>query len=453
MAAGLSALLFHSCRFTEDDIFGQSASERTEAAVSEYRRILTSAPNGWIMEYYAGGNNHDIGGVTWLLRFDGEDVTVASDTEVQGYNEDIPVEPGEAVTSKYALLAEQMPMLSFSTYNTLIHYWSEPRGGLDADGYQGDFEFFILSATEQQVTLKGKKYGSLYTLRRMADGTAWDDYLDGCRKVRSQSEEWGTLVGYNGSEVFASSVVSFLGVLRYDENGKQQKVAFAYTDTGITLYKPVTINGVKLNDFTWVEADKKFVSTTDSRVCLKYERPTDYLPIEFYTEYNWDLAYTKTWAQTDTVEHVTFERIEDPLTGEPTDTLATQVEALGLKFPIKAVYNHSTGMIELLTQFSEMVVLSIIDDSGERTLDAYIHLCPWNNDEGIMYLVNTAGIVSYTEQETPRILKFRDNGRTSGSDLNGFVLYGFEEYERTSPQLGVLETFNDITLIQKDRRR
>ena len=92
---GLLTLSLQSCFFSEDDIFGE---------------------------------NHDIGGVVLLLHFEGENVTIMSDKSVKGMDDPDSIRAGEQVTSKFSLLADQSTVLSFSTYNSLIHYWSEPKG-------------------------------------------------------------------------------------------------------------------------------------------------------------------------------------------------------------------------------------------------------------------------------------------------------------------------------------
>ena len=133
-----------------------------------------------------------------LMKFEGEDVTIMSDTKVQGFNDKTETQAGERVTSKFTLIADQGPVLSFSTYNVLIHYWSEPKGGLDVDGYAGDFEFVITDARENEVTLKGKKHGTIMHMTKLANDVDWDAYIAACNKIRTESEEYGTLVGFKG---------------------------------------------------------------------------------------------------------------------------------------------------------------------------------------------------------------------------------------------------------------
>lgn len=81
----LAAFTLQSCLFSEDDIFEDSSTNRTNQALDNYQALLTSATNGWKLEYYPGGKSHDIGGVTMLMKFEGEDVTIMSDTKVHGY--------------------------------------------------------------------------------------------------------------------------------------------------------------------------------------------------------------------------------------------------------------------------------------------------------------------------------------------------------------------------------
>lgn len=444
----LSSISLTSCFFAEDDVFDQSATERIENVQTELQELLTQAPNGWILEYYPGGEAHDIGGVVWLLKFEGEQVTIMSDSQVQGYDEPKPTMPGETKTSIYRILSDQGVVLSFSTYNPLIHYYSEPRGGFDADGFQGDFEFVITSFTQDEIQIKGKKYGTSMCMKRLPMDLDWSTYIEHCQRIYKESAEYGTLVGFNGTEKFAPSAFSQENVITFNEqntnNGglKKQKVSFTYTDKGIRLYEPTVINGQTLYELEWNNEDKTFYSINNRNTMLRYVRPDDYVPIEFYTDNQWELSYIFEFGMKDTIEHIKFTRIEN------TDTLKTKITAGNIKLDIKAIYNHTTGMLEFRTQYINVLMLTLT--TGEN-IDAYIYLCPWNDEAGTMYMTEKSGIVSYTEQMEPRILKFTDNGRTSGSELNGFVLYGFGGREMTSEKLGVLGTYNEITLKQETK--
>lgn len=60
-------------------------------------------------------------------------------------------------------------------------------------------------------------------------------------------------------------------------------------------------------------------------------------------------------------------------------------------------------MIEFRTQYLTEVVLTL--ETGE-SINSFLHLCPWNDEAGTMYLIEKAGIVSTTTQMEPRILSF-----------------------------------------------
>lgn len=441
-----AALSLQSCFFSEEDVFEEPSNERIEMAKEEIRTLLTGAPGGWRLEYYPGGEAHDMGGVVLLLRFEGEDVTVMSDRDVKGMDDADSTRAGETVTSKYSILGDRSTVLSFSTYNSLIHYWSEPKGVLDADGYAGDFEFVVTEATQENITLRGKKHGAVMHMARMADNADWGAYVKACNRVRGESAEYMTLVGFRGGEEVIPSAYSQENVITFSsagsdgQQGEKKKVSFAYTDKGIRLYEPTTVNGVTLGEFTWNNVEKSFTSVSDAEVQLRYVRPADYVPIEFYTENAWDLSYTYNFGRSEATEVVSFTRAGD------SDTLWTKITCSGLGMDVAAVYNHTTGMIEFRTQYLTAVVLTL--NTGE-SINAYMHLCPWNDADQTMYLVDKAGIVSTTVQADPRVLTFTDNGRVSGSDLNGFVFYAFGGEGRDSERLGVLETYNNITLTQR----
>ena len=65
-----------SCQQEIEDLFDKSSSERIDDAMDNSVKILSSASNGWVMEYYGGSQ---YGGYNVICKFkpNGE-VTVAS---------------------------------------------------------------------------------------------------------------------------------------------------------------------------------------------------------------------------------------------------------------------------------------------------------------------------------------------------------------------------------------
>ena len=98
---GLLTLSLQSCFFSEDDIFEESSNQRIESALSEYQTLLTGASNGWKLEYYPGGENHDIGGVVpYPFRRRERNYNVRQIGK--GMDDPDSIRAGEQVTSKFS---------------------------------------------------------------------------------------------------------------------------------------------------------------------------------------------------------------------------------------------------------------------------------------------------------------------------------------------------------------
>jgi hypothetical protein len=126
------SLFLSSCLKEDKDFFQDSASDRMEQYLVKSKEILKGAANGWMMSCYPSPTQ-EFGGYTLFLKFgDGDKVTVASELEAADKTE----------TSLYTVSSNTGPILSFNTYNSMIHYFSEPRNrdgiGADDSGMRGD---------------------------------------------------------------------------------------------------------------------------------------------------------------------------------------------------------------------------------------------------------------------------------------------------------------------------
>ena len=117
----------HSCLFKQDDYFDASSAERATADVLKCSELLKSSPNGWLMEYYVGPD-YSLGGITLFCKFGEEKVKMASTLTTPN------VPSGVSMESLYRIVSEQSTMLTFDSYNELIHYFGTPMGsGNDAN--------------------------------------------------------------------------------------------------------------------------------------------------------------------------------------------------------------------------------------------------------------------------------------------------------------------------------
>lgn len=165
-----------SCNREEDEIFDQSAAERLTAAQNADYDLLCSAPNGWEMLYFATSTER---GYNFLMKFEeGDKVTVATRNQNTGdaYREE---------TSAFDIIGDDGPVLTFNTYNSLFHFYSDPeQDPTDPNqanlgrGSNGDYEFKIISASSDMIYMRGKKRGMEIYMYPLAEDVSWTQYFD-----------------------------------------------------------------------------------------------------------------------------------------------------------------------------------------------------------------------------------------------------------------------------------
>ena len=173
------ASVFGACRREEKDLFDDSAAVRAQKALDNARDVLTAPANGWEMLYFP---NPESGGYSVLIKFDAKgNVFVASrnpQTTANKYMTD--------GNSTWVVVSDYGPILSFDTYNNVMHKWADPDPNPNSrntdyergDGYLGDYEFLILEATPEKVRLKGKKHGAYCILYPLKVGLDWIEYFN-----------------------------------------------------------------------------------------------------------------------------------------------------------------------------------------------------------------------------------------------------------------------------------
>ncbi|HET7732931.1 MAG TPA: DUF4302 domain-containing protein, partial [Paludibacter sp.] len=164
----LIVLLLGSCAKNEADVFSASPAERMNQALKDDFAALISAPNGWAMEYFATPTSP---GYTLLVKFDASGkATFAAKSELtknKAYETD---------SCLFEMIGDNGPVLTFNTYNTVLHRFSNPENP-DGYGLEGDYEFVVISKSTDQITLKGKKMGTIILLNKIPDDIAWEQYV------------------------------------------------------------------------------------------------------------------------------------------------------------------------------------------------------------------------------------------------------------------------------------
>lgn len=385
--AAASLLSVQSCLKEQADIFDKPSSTRLEEFVQNVQKTLTSSASGWVMEYYPGiGQSY--GGYAYHLLF-------TENGEVTAISE---LDPEESYTSYYTMTKDNGPVLSFDTYNEVLHYFATPSSS-EYEAKGGDFEFTVLSCDPEAIVMLGKRSGNRYTLRPFAVGGEPKAYI---KKVLEMSES-----------LMAASVKGNIGTLEVlgDVNLDSRCVKFAYEKTeagdstlfmpfmftpeGIRAYKPVTLGGVTFQDLKY---DEDANTLTAQDVKLQGLVPEDYTKFdEFVGSYK--LTFNRT-------ANVTFTPYED----------RTGFTMTGLS-PVPSVrlaFDKAKGRVKWYTQ--------VVGADGNNS----IYLCAWSLDKqgGSLTWSTDSGVVIYRNVEKDGEFLFEDNGEyEEGFGTDSFILW------------------------------
>jgi hypothetical protein len=262
----LGIILFFSCNPVEESLFEDSSANRIEKALGSTQDVLTSAENGWLMEYYPS-SQQTYGGYSVLAKFTESEVTIAS--EIADFD--------TTEKSFYSLKQSAGPVLTLDTYNEIFHVFSDPNSeksglGSNGKGMEGDFEFLIMKATQDSVILKGKKTGNKIVMTPFESGADWGDYVEELQGA-SDMMTFKTFEYHVAGQVIPVRVSFRSLIMTYtNEEGNEVTVNVPYiqTLTGYKLYQPLTVLGVTVDAFNYgKEGDTEYftpVDGTDARL-------------------------------------------------------------------------------------------------------------------------------------------------------------------------------------------
>jgi hypothetical protein len=260
---GIIPLLLLSCAKDDDRLFSDTAADRMQQRIKDNLAVLQNAPNGWIMTLYPS-DQQLYGGYTLFVKFEDNGwVTVASELKRSS--------GPETITSLYSVLPEGGPLLSFDSYNSYIHYFSEPRNpnGPVELGMGGDYEFVIMDAAPYETVLRGKKTGNRIALTAIAAGENWNtliaQYANAARKMEFLQGE-GNIGGIDVLVQRESRTLNF-----YYGGNKVQTIPYHYTPDGLVFYKPLKLGGVEINALLYIDGSKPYfidAGDTDAQLTI-----------------------------------------------------------------------------------------------------------------------------------------------------------------------------------------
>lgn len=256
----LSVVALAACSNDVDEVFDKPSAQRANEAVAEYKTVLCSAENGWLMKYYPKENTQ-YGGYNVLLKFDESgNVTAMSDV----YGSDVEA------TSHYTLGQSAGIVLSFDEYNKVFHFFSDPVNpagvGKNGKGMEGDLEFRVLTATPDSVVMLGKKRGAKIVMTPMAKDTSWGETIDQFGDLADEMNFPKYSCEVNGASYLATTSYRTITFTRLDADEDLVTEPYIVTDKGIEFYEPISLNGVSISGFNYVGGDNFEFDSADGSI-------------------------------------------------------------------------------------------------------------------------------------------------------------------------------------------
>lgn len=428
---------WQSCLFQEDDLFGEPSAVRSATAVTEVQEILQNVPNGWKLEYYVGAG-YSLGGTTILMRFDDGHVDMAAAAGPSAYK------PGAVAGSLYQVTAEQATMITFDTYNPLLHNYSVP---LDANmSLEGDYEFIVMSASQDKVVLQGKRYGNIMEMTPVPKDIPWRIVLDDIGGIEQDAAGRAYRLEKDGKlqKLFLRNNGTFATFSAYDAaTGAEEIVPYIYTGKGLKLYTGYDAGGTNVRNFEWDKKERRFVCVDVgvSGVALAEYALENRTPYETYAG-TYEAAVSRMGEDAQVITENLSVTIVPDVAGESYLLKGlVAIDDLGLSLDIPLLYDKTTGELILDSQvignYNNYYYFACVAGSGN-----YAHT------ELNMPARLRGGLVSVVDGQSPLKLHFVD--KLSATDTSMFIwLYDSKELSMSSA-LGYWYYYTFISLTKKD---
>lgn len=359
-----------SCLRDDKQLFDSSPAARLDQTIAQDKQLLESAPQGWILQYYAG-KNYTGAGYTLLMKFEHGRVTMMGDNG----------DPELVATTEYNVVKDQGPVLTFPTFNGVIHPLASASLG-HSEGIQGDYEFAILEASPERIRLRGKKWENEMILTPLPKDASLEEVMAGILAIREEmtSNTYDFLLG---SDTLAQGEVNVdtrrlsvkIGDVSYD-------APYTLSATGLTLQKPLVVRGKPYTSLAWDAEKKQFA---DGDFAVKLYIPATHKPIDFWYG-TWTLRHDPVRGQG---RRPTLLELS---AGKQANILEGKLTYLGKVYTLPVIpYDPATGTIRLIgqpitdpthTYPGGIVILPISKEDNNKILstDHYITFT-WDEDQ------------------------------------------------------------------------
>ncbi|MGN0021901.1 MAG: DUF4302 domain-containing protein [Sphingobacterium hotanense] len=260
----LACALFVSiigCSRFEDPAFDTSSAQRLNEAFAEADRILQAAPYGWSIDYYYGDYKSPNGGYKMLAKFKDGKVDLASELTTNKVN------AGTTQTSSYSFAADKGPILSFDSYNPILHYYSEA-GTSNPQGLGGDYEFILESVTAEKIVMRGKKFDNTVVMRPLPEEKDFVAYVN---EVKALKTLFSKMMRFDiqGSSESTGQAINLDQSKWYNTENPDSITYFSVSDEGIDLQFPVSFDGKAYDQFIFNKETQTFSAKNNNNIQLK----------------------------------------------------------------------------------------------------------------------------------------------------------------------------------------
>jgi len=399
VTAALSAV---SCVRDDDPVFEQSASVRLQNALKNAQSVLVGAENGWLMSYYPDPEQ-SYGGYTYTMKFSQEEVEVWSEL-FEGSSK-----------SLYRMSTDNGPVLSFDTGNYNFHFFATPSGSARNlygesgryQAYKGDFEFLIISATSEEVVLKGKRTGNRIVMHPLAAGQDPQqvaDNVSSCAESLFVSTFTGTI---GGEDAFVYlylgdrwADIKLTGEQYADDENAVAKAPYMFTEDGILFYEPVEVGSYTIEGFRW-DAENQILASlagASTDASLKGKLPEGW---HAYEDFLGDYVFTYRDGAS-TMDNISI--VQD---------VAKQsylIKGLSSLWDMKATYDLSGGQMNVTAQ--------AVGTQGSYTVWA----AAWDSNGGSLTWNEAAGQFGQLNDDNT-VITWRSNGAWAGNNVDAFIVW------------------------------
>jgi len=257
IACSLAVLFLTACEPYTESLFDKPAGERIAESLQTYRELLTAQTKGWLVEYYPE-KTQKYGGFNLFFRFENERVTVQSE-----------IDPVISATSLWSMGTDMGPTINFNSYNEVLHHnFSDPAvplGGGYGLNREGDYEFVVMSGSETEFILMGKKTKNTIRMTPIPANSSWDEYGKSIVNMRNNVIAPAYRMTVNNKEISIEKKIN-ANLFIFKTGGQTINAPFIVTPGGIKFYKPIELLNVELSSFTWRSKEDNLISNDGSTV-------------------------------------------------------------------------------------------------------------------------------------------------------------------------------------------